>query len=71
MSTLLNADLHSLSSWVRSSKMQFNIKKSSVMWFSTKSHNAVVQPQVLIDKTPLLQVNTQKYLGVTFDSKFT
>ena len=54
VSTLLNADLRSLSSWVRNSKMQFNIKKSSVMWFSTKSRNAGVQPQVLIDETPLL-----------------
>ena len=71
VSTLLNVDLRSLSSWVCNSKMQFNIKKSSVMWFSTKSCNAVVQPQVLIDETPLLQVNTQKYLGVTFDSKLT
>ena len=51
--------------------MQFNIKKSSVMWFSTKSCNAVVQPQVLIDETPLSQVDRQKYLGVVFDSKLT
>ena len=49
------------------SKIQFNIKKSSVMWFSTKS----CQPQVFIDETPLSQVDKQKYLGVTFDSRLT
>ena len=65
---LLNADLYLLSDWVQNSKMQFNIKKSSVMWFSTKS---IVQPQVLIDETPLSQVDKQKYLGVVFDSKLT
>ena len=42
-----------------------------MMWFSTKSCNAVVQPQVLIDETPLSQVDRQKYLGVVFDSKLT
>ena len=67
VSQLLNADLHLLSDWIQNSKMQFNIKKSSVMWFSTKSCNAVVQPQVLIDGTPLSEVDKQKYLGVVFD----
>ena len=43
------------------------------MWFYTKSCNTVVRPQVLIvnDETPLSQVDKQKYLGVTFDSKLT
>ena len=68
---LLNADLCSLSSWIRDSKMQFNIKKSSVMWFSTKSCSNVVQPQVFIDETPFSQGDKQKYLGVTFDSRLT
>ena len=34
VSKMLNADLCLLSYWVRNSKMQFNIEKSSVMWFS-------------------------------------
>ena len=51
--------------------MQFDSKKSSVIWFSTKSCKAVVQPQVLIEETPLSQVDKQKYLGVVFDSKLT
>ena len=68
---MLNADLCLLSNWIRNSKMQFNIKKSSVLWFSAKSCNAVVQPQVLIDETPLSQVDRQKYLGVVFDGKLT
>ena len=51
--------------------MQFNINKSSVMWFTIKSSSAIVQPQVLLDGTPLSKVDRQKYLGVTFDNKLT
>ena len=69
---LLNADICSLSIWVYNSKMQFlNVKKSGVMWFSTKSCKAVAKPQVMIDHIPILQVDIQKYLGFTFDSTFT
>ena len=71
VSQLLNADLHLFSDWAWNSQMQFNIKKSSVMWFSTKSCNVVVQSQVLIHDTPLSPVDKQKYLGVVFDSKLT
>ena len=71
VSQLLNADLCSLSNWVQNSKMQFNINKSSVLWFTIKSSIAAVQPPVLIDGTPLPKVDKQKYLGVTFDNKLT
>ena len=65
----LNADLCLLSTWIHNSKMQFNLKKSSVMWFSVRSRYNGAQPQILIDNVPLSQVTKQKYLGVTFDNK--
>ena len=49
--------------------MQFNLKKSSMMWFSVRSQNNGAQPQILIDNVPLSQITKQKYLGVTFDNK--
>ena len=62
----LNADLCLLSTWIHNSKMQFNLKKSSVMWFSARSQNTGAQPQILIDNVPLSSVIKQKYMGVTF-----
>ena len=35
------------------------------MWFSTKSHITIVQSQVLIDETLLLQIDKQKYLVIS------
>ena len=49
---LLNADLCLLSTWIRNSKMHFNFKKSSVMWFSVGSKHVDAQPQILIDDHP-------------------
>ena len=65
----LNADLCLLSTWIHNSKMQFNLNKSSVMWFSARSQNTGAQPQILIDNVPLSSVIKQKYLGVIFDNK--
>ena len=47
------------------------ISKNAVWRGFHQSCNAVVQPLVLIDETPLSQVDKQKYLGVVFDSKLT
>ena len=53
---------------VKNNKMQFNIKKSSIMWFSSKS-TAVSPPLVLLNTVPLSCVHKQKYLGVTFNTR--
>ena len=37
MVTLIPRDLASLGGWIAASKMQVNVEKSSVMWFSVKS----------------------------------
>ena len=67
----LNTDIRLLSTWIRNSKMHFNLKKSNVMWFSAheSSKHADAQPQILIDDHPLSRVAKQKYLGVIFDKK--
>jgi len=65
---MLQEDLCVLSQWIMTSKMKLNLKKSSVMWFSIKSPSDDL-PLVLHDGTPLLSVDKQKYLFVTFDSR--
>ena len=64
----LSDDLSCLLSWVRQSKMQLNIEKSSIMWFRNCSLSHISPPDVVIDGAPLHTVTTQKYLGVIFDN---
>ena len=53
------------------SKMQVNVEKSRVMWFSVKSSKSpsptAVAP-ILLEGTPLMNVSKQKYLGITIES---
>ena len=68
VAAMLQDDLNSLSKWIVMSKMRLNLKKSSVMWFSTKPSAAAV-PRVMVGDTALSVVCKQKYLGVMFDSQ--
>ena len=66
----VTTDLQYVSKWITSSKMQLNIAKSSVMWFTPKSFSRNIHiPPVYNNNTPLQRVTTQKYLGLTFDDK--
>ena len=65
----LSEDLHHLSSWIKQSRLKFNVKKSSIMWFKPRSLMNVTTPDVMIDGDLLREVDTQKYLGVIFDKK--
>ena len=64
----LQDDLSMLSQWAIESKMQLNIKKSSIMWFSVK-RSVVSMPSIMVNNVPLSSVQKQKYLGITFDTK--
>ena len=65
----LSGDLDSLAKWIATSKMQVNMEKSCVIWFSVKSFNSptTVLP-ILLERTFLVNVSKQKYLGITIDS---
>ena len=54
------------------SKMQVNVEKSHVVWFSVKSSKSptTVLP-ILLEGIPLVKVSKQKYLGITIDSNLT
>ena len=64
----LSHDLELISKWISQSKMQLNVKKSSVMWFSSKhSKRKSEYPPIMIDDQPLTAVTQQRYIGIIFD----
>ena len=65
----LSSDWDSLARWIATSKMQVNVEKSHVIWFSVKSFNSpTTVPPILLEGTPLVNVSKQKYLKITIDS---
>ena len=67
VSEMLCSDLCSLSSWIRDSHMEINVKKSNIMWFSVRSIKGFRSPPISLNGSPLSQVSTHKYLGVQID----
>ena len=49
--------------------MQLNTGKSSVMWFRPRSLMNSTPPDIATNGTSLQNVDTQKYLGITFDNQ--
>ena len=65
----LSDDLSCLLSWVKQSKMQLNIEKSSIMWFRNRSLSHISPPDVVIDGAPLHTVSILGlYLIITWSS---
>ena len=68
----LSSDLDSLARWIATNKIQVNVEKSHVMWFSIKSSKyPTTVPPILLEGTSLVNVSKQKYLGITIDSDLT
>jgi len=66
----LNCQLQLISSWLEDNKMQLNVKKSNVMWFSTtRRKKSQPFPNITFDNITLRTTNKQKYLGLVFDSQ--
>ena len=67
-----SSDVDSLAKRIYTSKMQVNVEKSCVMWFSVKSFNSLTTvPPILLEGTPLVNVSKQKYLVITIDGNLT
>ena len=65
-------DLDSLAEWIATSKMQVNVEKSCVMWFSVKSFNSpTTLLPILLKSTPLVNMSKQKYLKIIINSNLT
>ena len=56
VSEMLCNDLCSLSSWIRNSHMEVNVKKSNIMWFNVRSSKCFESPPILLNGSPLSQV---------------
>ena len=66
VSEMLCNDLCSLSSWIRDSHMEVNVRKSNVMWSNVRSIKGFKSPLIL-NWSPLSQVSTHIYLVVQID----
>ena len=58
-----------IQAWIASSRMRLNVQKSGVIWFSPKRPSDAVGPPILVNDSPLKEVETQKYLGIISDNK--
>jgi len=61
-------DLPLVFNWISTSRLQLNIEKSSVMWFTPKSLKNVSR-SLTANNTQLKEVDHQKYLGIIVDKK--
>ena len=65
---MANEDLQSAVDWLAENKLSLNAKKTNYMFFNM-AHNTVHVPKLWIGHSLLNMVETQKFLGITFDSK--
>jgi len=63
----LSEDLSKLVIWIQQSKMQLNTGKPSIVWFRPHSLVQHTPPDVAFNGTSLQNVESQKYLGITFN----
>ena len=65
---LLQEDVHSVSSCIKSKHLQFNAKKCKVMLITRKKAKSLPFPPILLDGAELQRVHSYRYLGVTLTS---
>ena len=58
-----------ISEWAKTNKMNFNEYKSKVMLLSRRKRKEPKDIQIYLNRKPLEQVNSIKYLGIIFDNK--
>lgn len=67
----LNEELHKLTMWLDSNKLTINLSKTHYMIFHRsrikQSNDATIN--VLLNNTPIMKVNSTKFLGVIIDNK--
>ena len=68
LEAMVNEDLHSASEWLAENKLSLNIDKTNYMYFNMSTRNDFI-PNIGIRSRSIQSVETQKFLGVIFDSK--
>ena len=67
----LQEDLHRIESWMISSRLKFNSKKSVVMLIGSRQKIGDKSIKITVSDTQLDQVSVTRYLGVMIDSHLT
>ena len=68
---ITNAELCKISTWARENKLQFNEQKLQVMLLTRRRRKENKEIKIYLNKRPLIQVNSMRYLGIIFDHKLT
>ena len=61
----INAELHSVTDWIKSNKLSLNLEKTNFMLFSNSLDN--LPGQIMFDGTSLKRVHNSKFLGIIID----
>jgi hypothetical protein len=65
----VNVELSKISAWAKCNKIGFNEQKSKVMLMTRRKRKELKEIKIFFSNELLLQVNSLKYLAITFDSK--
>ena len=65
--TIMNSELSKISSWFKCNKLSLNIDKTNFIYFKN-AHSRDIQCNLFIDRVPIVEKKSTKFLGVTIDS---
>ena len=65
---IANVELSKISAWAKDNKLRFKEQKSKVMLLTRRKRKEQKESEIYFNNTPLLQVQSVKYLGIIFDS---
>ena len=67
----LNCELKSVAEWMKCNRLALSISKTNFILFHSNKLKPNQSLRTKIDDTPITQVDSTKYLGITFDSNLT
>ena len=71
LETTLNCELKSVAEWMKCNRLALSISKTNFILFHSSKLKPNQSLRIKIDDTPIKQVDSTKYLGITFDSNLT
>ena len=71
LETILNCELKSVTEWMKCNRLAVNISKTNFILFHSSKLKPNQSLRIKIDDVYIKQVDSTKYLGITFDSNLT
>ena len=65
----INKELENVCQWLCANKLSLHIGKTNYMIFAPKGKSTLCDSQIVINKTPISQIEHTKFLGVIIDNK--